>query len=148
MSVLIIGEKERVMIIEAVARARRRPIPIADLKKYGFAPGEKGDLTLSDRKPGWVRPSSQHVAIPVGYHAAISFEEQPSGIAMHLSVSVDREDPRLLPGLPQVIAIAAAFGMDYQWAEDHGMVWLEEFAPGRKAVNVVTIPSMVKEGHA
>lgn len=147
MAVLIIGTREKAEIAAAIALARRQPITLDFLRKHAVP--HQADLTLADRPPpGFDRPRSQQVLIPYGYRAAISFEEQPAGMAMHLSVSVERDDPRLMPGVAQVAMIAEAFGIDFERARREGTLWLEEYEPGRQAVNIVVITDPKPEGHA
>ncbi len=86
-AVLMIGatEHERIAVIKAHAKAH--PVPLSLIRR-----GRVDDtdvLELKVRKPGLVRPPSQHVMFPGGYHAAFSVEEQPIGFCSHLSVSVE-----------------------------------------------------------
>ena len=89
---LIITHEVEIAIDAAVASARQRPIPLDVIRKLAV-PLDKKELTLADRqKQGAeqvIRPQSEHVLIPFGYRAAISFEQQPDGLCRHLSISVD-----------------------------------------------------------
>lgn len=149
MAILLMGDKEKADITRAIERARRKPITLAWLRQWGFAASEhKGPLKLADRKPGFPeRPRSQQVLIPIGYRAAVSFEEQPAGMAMHLSISVERPDPKWNPSVAAVQTIAEAFGIAPDRMHD-GEVWMEEYEPGRHAVNIVVIVTPTAEGHA
>jgi hypothetical protein len=109
-------------------------------------------VKLADRRPGapnrdTTRHRPEQVLIPVGYRAMLSFEEQPAGIFMHLSVSVERDDPKWNPSVPAFQMIAEAFGIDPKGA-NVGSVWLEEYEPGRHAVNIIVLVEPKKEGHA
>ena len=129
---LIIGAETQNEIDAAVARARSKPVQ-TDVLRAGAVEGDV--IRLSDRKPGFERgPDRENVLIPVGYRAAISFEQQPPGLCRHLSISVDT--PGMAPSEPAVLMIAGAFGMRFPGP---GAVWIEEFAPGHFAVNLVTL---------
>lgn len=147
MAILLIGEKERADITAALARARSRPLPLEFLRAAAI-PDDCKVLKLSDRKPGPKRPQAEQVLIPIGYRAAVSFEEQPAGMCMHLSISVERADPKSLPSIESVKAIAREFGMDFWNARQQGLTWLEEYEPGRHAINVVMVTAPRPVGHA
>lgn len=101
----------------------------------GAVEPRNGRLALSDRKPGFERPPSQHVILGT-YRAAISFEKQPAGLCRHLSISAIK--PGTLP-LPIVLEmIAKEFGFA-EFPPPQGRVWLEEFDPGHEAVNVIEL---------
>lgn len=137
MAILAIDTKTTRAIKLAVERARKRPVPWETMAE--FAVGDYvPDLKLSDRKPGFKRViASQFVDIPFGYRAAISFEEQPAGLMRHLSVSVDRKG--MLPSPESVLVIAEVFGFVMPLDLGTGRMWLEEFEPGQRAVNVVQL---------
>lgn len=134
---LLIGEGERKAIKEAIERAAKRPITLDMVKAMEI----KGDrhLTLDMRRqqqgPDWEkkRPRSEFVSLPIGYRCAISFEEQTIGMCRHLSVSIDR--PGALPSPEAFDMIAKEFGCEHVVAQP----WIEEFAPGHDAVNVVAL---------
>lgn len=145
-------------IKDAVVKARANVIPWETVKNTSVDQWTD-TLKLSDRKPGF-RPSSVHVDIPVGYRAAISFEEQPAGIFRHMSVSTPRKGEKHLPH-PVVIAVCCKLfgfsdvivrllkgegkpGVD-MWA---GRIWTEEFDKGHFAVNVIELETSRQEGHA
>lgn len=129
---LIIDAKVRAEIATALQRAEANPIS-AELLAAGAVEPTTEVLSLADRKPGFERPESESVIIPVGYRAAISVEEQPFGLARHLSVSVERVGMTPHPNALEMIA--DEFGMPKSaWIT----LWLEEFEPGHHAVNVLT----------
>jgi hypothetical protein len=129
---LLITTEVKAEIAVAIVNARRAPVPIDVVK--AMATPDKTTITLADRPPGF-SPASQHVDIPIGYRAAISFEEQPAGLVRHLSVSVDT--PGNYPNVPAVQMIAHEFGIEWSPDSDDVRVWLEEFDPGHFAVNLV-----------
>jgi hypothetical protein len=143
---LIITDEARRQATAAIERALKHPIPL-DVIKQLAVPLDQKMLTLEDRKKAGaekvIRPASEHVLIPYGYRASISFEHQPDGLARHLSVSVDT--PGRVPTPEAVEMIAKVFGFRMQGI---GSVWLEEFDPGHHAVNVVEFVDQVEPGHA
>jgi hypothetical protein len=117
---LLIGPTEQAAINAAIERARARPIAFETVKAQAIE--HKDMVTLADRKKsiGDARPQSEHVLLPIGYRAAISFEYQPFGLVRHLSVSVDT--PGRVPNQPAMEMIAKAFGFTL---EGVGQTWLE-----------------------
>lgn len=128
---LIITPEKQDEIAAAVRRAEANPISFEKLRAGAVEPS-KTEIALSDRKPGYERPPSEHVLIPIGYRAAFSIEDQPVGLCHHISVSV--EQPGKLPSKDAVIMIAAAYGITRA-----DSIWLEEFDPGHQAVNVIMV---------
>jgi len=101
MRALIITTEVQAAIKAAIERARQKPIPVEYLQA---AEVHGRVIPLAERKPGFERgTASENVLIPVGYRAAISFEQQPPGLCRHLSVSVDT--PGKLPNEPAVLMI-------------------------------------------
>jgi hypothetical protein len=131
MRALIITSEIRAQIAAAVARAEAKPIPFSVLRE-GALREEVKHLKLIDRKPGFERPPSEHLLIPIGYRASISIEEQPAGFCRHLSISVDQ--PGKLPSVEAVKMIAEAYGIK-EWDK----VWFEEFDPGHSAINILEL---------
>jgi hypothetical protein len=143
MPVLIIGTTEREKIAAAIAYAKAHPIPI-DTVRAG-AVTNTSLLKLSDRKPGFERPPSQHVLFPGGYRAAFSVEQQPAGFCTHLSISVfGRSKKGLMPSLEAVKMIAEEFAVPFP--PDRG--WNEEFDPGEYAVNLLSLYQPTPESRA
>lgn len=135
MSVLVITPNDYAKIDAMVADARKRCIPWSALQ-HGAAIGhDKPVLALEERKPGFERPPSQHIELG-SFRVAFSFEEQPAGVCRHLSVSCLR--PGKLPAQPVVAMVAEAFGFA-SFPPAEGLIWVEEYAPGEYAVNVVEV---------
>ena len=132
MRALIIGDEERAAIEAAVKHAAAHPISLETVKRLATTIPQGGDLALADRPKEFHRPESEHVELPGGYRASISFEQQPIGLCRHLSVSVDT--PGRVPNLLAVGMIAEAFGFVKGMERK---IWVEEFDPGHHAVNVV-----------
>lgn len=142
---LLIGPKEKAAIKEAIERAAKHPVTL-DMVKAMQVNSDR-HLTLEMRQqqqgPDWEkkRPRSEFVDLPIGYRCAISFEEQTIGMCRHLSVSVDK--PGALPNPAAFEAIAKEFGCEHVLAKP----WIEEFAPGHDAINIVAL-SAPAEGKA
>jgi hypothetical protein len=149
MAILLIDGQAKAEIARAIMRARKRPLPW-DIGRQMMVTN-RPVLKLADRVPG--APSREdhrpeQVLIPKGYRAMVSFEEQPAGMCMHLSISVERKDPTKMPSIPAVQAIAAEFGINYEREQREGSVWMEEYEPGRHAVNILVVSEPRQEGHA
>jgi hypothetical protein len=158
MRALIIRAEEQAAIKAAIERARARPVRVADVVR--LAVPDTDTVTLADRRPEHDRPPSQHVPLPGGFHLAISFEEQPAGMCLHLSVSIERKhvlpNPYAVGLLVQECLRAAGQQPDddllVALAPDRGRSWVEEFLvdgkPGGLAVNVLYVIDPAVAGHA
>jgi len=142
MTVLFIGRRERERIASLIKRARRRPVSL-DVVRRG-ASDASYTLMLKDRKPGFERPSSEHMMLG-DHRVTFSFEYQPFGLCRHLSVSVPR--PGRAPRFEVVEIIAKEFGF-HEFPPAVGRVWMEEFDPGHMAVNIVELVVPLPEGRA
>jgi hypothetical protein len=146
MPVLMIGTKEQTEIATAIERARKRPTPLEAVRAGAVA--DKLVVKLTDRKPGFKSPAkTEQVLIPIGYCANVSFEEQPAGMCIHLSISVERDDPKMMPSIEAIRAIASEFGINFTEARLLGLMWMEEYEPGRHAVNLLKLITPTQEGH-
>jgi len=129
---IIVGETERAALKAAMARARTHPVPWEVLQR-GIEDGDTVSIEDSPVTPK--RPPSEFVDLPFGYVVAISFEEQPAGVCLHVSVSGPW--PRVAPNMMVCAMIFNA--LDVPAEADH--VWTEEFLidgkPGGRAFNVV-----------
>jgi hypothetical protein len=139
MSVLIIGPAEERKINDAIQLARANTIPLRLAEMMGDD-SPKAEMLLRDRKPGAteIRGFYPPQQIMLGtYRASFSFEEQPAGLMRHLSVS--SKDSRMIPGVPVMVMVAEAFGFTGFPPKRIGRIWVEEFEPGHRAVNVVEL---------
>ena len=84
---IIVGETERAALKAAMARARTHPMPWEVVKREITDHQETDTEPVEDRPPAPERPPSEYVDLPFGYVVAISFEEQPAGMCLHVSVS-------------------------------------------------------------
>jgi hypothetical protein len=129
---LLIGPEERAAIQLAIEEARLKPIPLEYVRR-GISGGSSW-LTLEQRKEVPPRPvDAVPLELPLGYSVAVSFEEQPVGLCMHLSVSVDTAPQGMVPDRHAIAMIIDAFGLK----DRPNHIWLEEFAPGQYAINIV-----------
>jgi hypothetical protein len=139
----MIGATEREKIAKMVAHAKAHPVLFDKVRDA--AVGDQPVLVLQDRKPGTIRPPSQHIIFPGGYRAAFSIEQQPPGLCTHLSISVEgRSKKGMMPSEPAVQMIAEAFGVPYPADK----MWIEEFDPGEYAINLVSLYHPTPEGNA
>ena len=128
---IIVGETERAALKAAMARARTHPVPWEVLQR-GIV--DRSDAVhIEDRLATHERPPSEFVDLPFGYVVAISFEEQPAGMCLHVSVSGPW--PRVAPNMVVCAMIFNALNVPDE-AED---VWTEELLidgkPGGRVFN-------------
>lgn len=129
---LLVAGKERAAIKAVIEKARAHPVRWEQIKDTAVPP--VGNLDLKDRKPG-SRPPSPWVLIPFGYRCNFSFEEQPTGMFRHLSISVDTKGK--VPSPQAVEMLSEEFGVAFP--PKAGTVWTEEFEPGHHAVNIIDL---------
>lgn len=140
MGFLKINDADESAIKAMIKNARNNFVPWSLLEQHAhLTPGTPGKpITLADKQA--VRNASapqrpESLRIQLGdYVAAISFEEQPTGMVRHLSVSCSNTGN--IPHPTAVQQIADAFGFD---RDDAFHTWLEEFVPGHFAANMVQI---------
>jgi hypothetical protein len=142
MPVLIIGIEEQEKIKEALAKARAKPMPLSVMKEIAMDDRKNPTnvLTLEDRdksgKLEAIRKEYPSRPVQLGmYVAAISFEEQPSGLFKHLSISSDR--PGKVPNEYAMQMVAEAFEFSGWPPTRPYRIWMEEYEEGRSAINVV-----------
>ncbi len=132
---IIIGEAERAELKAAMARARAHPVPWELLKSSITEQGAANTGPVEDQPLAFERPAAEFVNLPFGYVVAISFEEQPVGICLHVSVSGPW--PRVPPNMVICAMIFNALDVpaeaDDVWTED----LLIEGNRGGRAFNVV-----------
>ena len=104
-----------------MARARMHPVPW-EVVQRGIVDSQDGDtVSIEDPPVTPKRPPSEFVDLPFSYVVAISFEEQPAGVCLHVSVSGPW--PRVAPNMMVCAMIFNA--LDVPAEADH--VWTEEF---------------------
>lgn len=137
MTVVVIGPKEEAAIAELKAYARANCTPWSELHKSVIKTA--GDISLADRESVPMPPRPEHRHIMLGTaEVAASYEEQPVGICLHLSIAVPHSPPGKLPHPAVVEMIAKAFGF-IKLPIQQGLIWIEEYEPGRSAVNIVEV---------
>jgi hypothetical protein len=139
MGALFIGTDERREIIEAVAKARQNPMPweAAELI-IDHTPTDT--LKLNDRPPNTteIRKRYQSQGVVLGsYQIAISFEHQPAGLFRHLSISSGSRGK--VPGLEVLMMVLEEFGFSGWPLQRPNRIWMEEYLPGRHAINVIEL---------
>ena len=104
------------------------------------------DIRYDEVPHDYIRPNIQKVIIPDGYRCAFSFEQQPGGLSKHLSISVEDRDPAAMPNPIAFDAIAGLFGFDVDNNYATCVLWIEEYQPGRRAVNIVQLDKDGNDG--
>jgi hypothetical protein len=152
MSALLLGSEEIATIKTAVDRARARPIPWA-LLKAALPENQNTDVvTLADRAAVEIyRPPAEEVFLPANYRLCVSFEEQPAGLCMHCSLSVNRPGRLPHPAAASAVMQLCLNAVGQPELRD-GRDWIEEFLidgePGGLAYNALFIVTPSQAGHA
>lgn len=135
MSILIITDADEEKVHRMVEDAKAKPVPLEILKRARIDNPRTPVVTLDQRPPDFQRPRSRDITFMGGFRAAISFEEQPSGLCSHLSVSVEgRARQGMMPNEPAISMIAKTFGVPYPADK----MWIEEYEPGEFAINLLS----------
>lgn len=142
--------KQRPLIIDPLIEAAVR-MQIAIARERGFIdlasatklsvgiPSSTTTLTLAETmgsnalRDTMNIPEPVSITIPVGFDVALSFEEQPHGMCMHVSISV--ADATMLPNPVAIEMITKLYGL----IPPFDLVWEEEFRPGHYAINIVAL---------
>ena len=144
MSFLPITPEVVASIAAIIERARAKPVTWAQAKPSAVP--FTTDLTLEARKGMPAIQAREQIEIG-SYRCAFSVEEQPAGICWHLSVSVPR--PGRVPSPEAMTAIAELFGFGPILKPGSEVrLWLEEFEPGHRAINVLEVKQPREAGHA
>jgi hypothetical protein len=137
MTVFVIGPDDQKQLRNSVLRALENPIPWEVLKQ-GLTPNQPTDrLTLADREgvPPIPREPEQ-IMLPFGWRVAITCEEQPAGTLLHISMSSPAAGK--VPNHQAMDMVVKACGFS---RSDVARSWLEEYEPGKNAVNVLVFVS-------
>lgn len=135
MSVLILSAEAATALAAAIERARAKPIPWEVMREHLPTKQRTGELRLEDRTDDktW-RPQAEIVELPIDFRFNVSFEEQPAGLLLHVSMSHRDRCPRA--DKVRAVLIAAGLG-DRPIAR----VWEEEFLvdgqPTGRAINIL-----------
>lgn len=144
MAHILITPEKQAEIGAAIEEARANVISWDKIRDIAMA-DPKPTLMLADRVGQRGPPTSIGITFEGGVTAAISFEEQPAGIFRHLSVST--RDGRQVLNPTMFALIAREFGIDIPLTKP-GRGWVEEYEPGRFAINVVVLEAEREAGHA
>jgi len=101
---IIVGETQRIELKAAMSRARAHPVPWEELNETTTARDAPVEI----------------VKLPFGYVVAITFEEQPAGMCLHISVSGPW--PRVPPNMVVCAMVFSALDL----APEADDVWTEE----------------------
>ena len=145
MGMLVDSPTVRAGIKKAIEIARKQMVPLSEVMDMAkLANQDSSCITLKDKKREKAVRKTQpvEVLIPEGYTANISFEEQPVGICKHLSIGFENS-PGKMPHPLAVQIVADMFGMKWKADEpwEGSRIWMEEFAPGEFAINIVELES-------
>ncbi|WP_063685496.1 hypothetical protein [Bradyrhizobium stylosanthis] len=142
--VLIIGDNEKAAIATAIRSALAKPMPWDKMRQVIVDDRDGPTNTLKlDERPDPDRIDAlrrEYPTYPVqlgSYVAAISFEEQPSGLFRHLSIS--SRVPGKVPNEHAAKMVLEAFGFSGYPPSRPYRVWVEEYEPGRVAINFVEL---------
>lgn len=146
---MLINQDVRAAIQAAIDRATKKIVPREVLERSNIAPPDGSTIPYEERirhEADFKEWGGKTVEIPFGYSACFTIENQPPGLTRHISVSIDGE-PGACPSKPAMNAIAEAFGFILD--DDSNLcVFLEEYEPGRYAVNyaqLITAPTTEKK---
>ena len=147
MGILFIGEDERQAIEQAVSAARAKPMPWSVMREVviddhdhptdTLTLGEREQQVDANRLAEIKREYPSHFVQLGTYVVAISFEEQPSGLMRHLSIA--SSDANKAPNEHAVAMAVKAFGFSAWPPVRPYRVWIEEYEPGRTAINLVEL---------
>jgi hypothetical protein len=133
MTVFLIGPDDEARLKIAVVTALKNPIPW-EVVKTGITGNQETDtVTLADREHT-VERITEGVMLPFGWRVAISCEEQPAGILLHISMSSPKKGK--IPSEHAMKMLIEACGYELK---DIARGWLEEFEPGYNAINVLIL---------
>ena len=114
---IIVGETERAELKTAMARARANPVPWEELKGRTTARGTTNTEHIEGLQES---PSAEFINLPFGYVVAITFEEQPAGMCLHISVTGP------WPKVPPNMAVCAMVFSALDLAAEANDVWTED----------------------
>jgi hypothetical protein len=127
---IIVGEAERAKLKAALVRARAHPVPWEKLKH-----STTSQNATNTGHEAHDCPPAEFVNLPFGYVVAVSFEQQPAGMCLHISVSGSW--PRVAPNMTVCAMVFSALDLPAE-AND---VWTEELLLdgelGGRTVNAV-----------
>ena len=121
MAVFLLSTEDDERIKRAADEARKHPITLDMLKRFGARTPDtkrfKGD------RPKWI-PHPQEVVLPFGWRLNISYEEQPGGAVLHLSMSSPTPE-KTLPRIEAMDMVLKSLGYDPEITPSR--FWVEEY---------------------
>ena len=132
MSALSIGPEETAQIGALVKKAFDQPVTLEMLLRQIAAAQSVSDHTTRDKEVNAFYDQFS-IAIPFGYKAVFTVEQQPTGMCRHLSFSSGVEGK--VPNTIAVEMLMKEFG--FKGTLDQCQVWPEEFGQRRIAINVL-----------
>lgn len=137
----IIRDEDREAIIEARDRARLTPITRAMLE--GFATkttaADAPTAPTGERPPD--APEPQQVPLPFGWRLAISAEEQPFGMALHISMS--SPTPLKTVARPEAMNMV----LDVLGLKSVVTVWVEDYKGPDSEIEGRAVNMLVEDTH-
>jgi hypothetical protein len=136
MTVFAIGPSDEKRLKDAIMIALEHPVPW-EIVKTGISTKyqETDTLTLAEREGlSNVPRHIEDVILPYGWRVAISCEEQPAGILLHISMSSPKKGK--IPNEHAMKMLIEACGYKLN---DVARGWLEEFEPGWNAINILIL---------
>jgi len=135
MTVFFLSLESRIALHAAAESARAQPIPW-EVLRHGLARNQDADtMTLADCEDvPRVPRDPQQVILARGWRVAITCEEQPAGLLLHVSMSSPAKDMVPTPQAMQMLVAACGYPPD-----DIARAWLEEYEPGKHAANVLVM---------
>lgn len=124
---MILNDAKRAEIVAAVNKARKSPVPWEKIRDAALPEEHEGVVTMADKK-GRTWPDPITVLIEHGYRMAVSFEHQPAGLILHVSLSVRDGEEDALPSPQAMAMVARTCGFPAQ----PDRTWIEEFSVGEE----------------
>ena len=143
MTTFVIPPESITALRKAVAKARSHPTPW-EVLKGAVVKRDTDVVTLAERGglpkiEKWI----ENVMLPFDWRVAISCEEQPAAILLHVSMSSPKKGR--VPSPEAMMLLTDALGFDW---DNVARVWLEEFDPGHLASNMLIVLEERAGGHA
>ena len=144
MTAFMIGPDDQDRLRAACVHVRKRPTPWGKIKEGVIKKAHAWSLTLADRESlPEVTREIVNVMLPFGWRVAISCEEQPAGILLHISMN-SPADGRV-PNPHAMLMLVQTLG---HTQDDIASTWIEEYEPGKRAVNMLIMLEERKGGTA
>lgn len=140
---LIIGDREREAAKKIMVDARKNFVPLDEVmrihvRKVRAAEDMVDTVMLGDRKETRdIKYHSKNLMLG-NFRAAFSYEQQPTGMVKHLSLSSPGARNGKIPDKLAIEAVCDLFEFT-GFPPKGGNFWLEEYQPGEMAINVIEL---------